>query len=61
MEIAVGIGIRGRPVHFDEVLIDQMVRSTPHADRILSSTLRPLLEYDEAKQRASSCRRCAPT
>ena len=50
VEIAVGIGIHGRPVHFDEVLIDHMVRSTPHADRILDSTLGPLLEYDTAKQ-----------
>ena len=48
-EIAVGVGIRGRPVHYDEVLIDQMLRSTPHADRILSATMGPLLEYDEAK------------
>jgi sugar diacid utilization regulator len=50
VEIAVGIGIHGRPLHFDEVLIDHLVRSTPHADRILDSTLRPLLDYDEAKQ-----------
>lgn len=48
-EIAVGTGVRGRPVHFDEVLIDHMIRSTPHADRILDSTLRPLLEYDASK------------
>jgi len=50
VEIAVGIGIHGQPLHFDDVLIDHMVRSTPHADRILDSTLRPLLEYDAAKQ-----------
>lgn len=49
VEIAIGIGIRGRALHFDEVLIDHMVRSTPHADRILDSTLRPLLHYDAAK------------
>jgi sugar diacid utilization regulator len=49
-EIAVGIGVTGRPLYFDEVLIDHMIRSTPHADRILDSTLRPLVEYDEAKQ-----------
>jgi sugar diacid utilization regulator len=49
-EIAVGIGVTGRPLYFDEVLIDHMIRSTPHADRILGSTLRPLLEYDESKQ-----------
>src|SRR4030095_5036895 len=40
-DIAVGIGIRGRPVHFDEVLIDQMLRSTPHADRILDAPSPP--------------------
>jgi sugar diacid utilization regulator len=50
VEIAVGIGIHGRALHFDEVLIDHMVRSTPHADRILDSTLRPLLDYDAGKQ-----------
>ena len=50
VDIAVGIGVQGRALHFDEVLIDHMVRSTPHADRILDSTLRPLLAYDEGKQ-----------
>ena len=49
VEIAVGIGVHGRAVHFDEVLIDHLVRSTPYADRILASTLQPLLEYDAAK------------
>ena len=49
VEIAVGIGVHGRALHFDEVLIDHMIRSTPHADRILDSTLRPLLDYDDAK------------
>lgn len=50
VDIAVGIGVQGRALHFDEVLIDHMVRSTPHADRILDSTLRPLIAYDEGKQ-----------
>ncbi len=50
VEIAVGTGILGRPLHFDEVLLDHMVRSSPHADRILDSTLRPLLDYDAGKQ-----------
>ena len=45
-DIAAGAGLRGRPVAFDEVLIDHMVRSSPHGDRILDGTLRPLLEYD---------------
>ncbi len=49
VEIAVGTGIRGRPIVFDEVLIDHMVRSSPHADRILDGSLRPLLDYDAAR------------
>ena len=46
VDIAVGTGIRGRAVAFDEVLLDHMVRSSPHGDRILDGTLRPLLRYD---------------
>jgi DNA-binding PucR family transcriptional regulator len=49
-DIAVGTGLRGRPVAFDEVLIDHMVRSSPHGDRILDGTLRPLLDYDAERQ-----------
>ena len=49
-ELAAGIGIHNRPLQFDEVLIDHMVRSTPHADRIMDSTLGPLLDYDTARQ-----------
>ena len=50
VDIARGTGIRGRPVRFDEVLIDHLLRSTPHGDRILDSTLRPLLDYDARRQ-----------
>jgi sugar diacid utilization regulator len=50
VEIAVGTGVRGRPVVFDQVLIDQVIRSSPHADRILETTLHPLLAYDTAKR-----------
>lgn len=32
----------------DEVLVDHMVRASPHAQRILRETLQPLLEYDRA-------------
>ena len=46
VEIAVGTGARGRVVAFDEVLIDSVVRSSPHADRILEDTIGPLLAYD---------------
>ncbi len=50
VEIAVGSGIHRRVVAFDEVLIDHMVRSSPHGDRILAGTLRPLIEYDRERQ-----------
>jgi sugar diacid utilization regulator len=50
VQIAVGSGIRGRAVAFDEVLIDHMVRSSPHGDRIVDGTLRPLLDYDAERQ-----------
>jgi sugar diacid utilization regulator len=49
VEIAVAIGVSGRPLHFEDVVIDHMVRSSPHGDRILDSTMRPLLDYDAAK------------
>ena len=49
VEIATGSGIRGRAVAFNDVLIDHMVRSSPHGDRILDQTLRPLVEYDRER------------
>ncbi len=50
VEIAVGTGVRGRVVAFDEVLIDSIVRSSRHADRVLEDTIGPLLRYDAEKQ-----------
>ena len=50
LEIARGGGLYGRAIVFDEVLIDHVVRSSPHGDRILDGTLRPLLEYDTRRQ-----------
>ena len=38
--------VRGRAVGFNEVLVDHMVRSSPHSERILEESLRPLLDYD---------------
>src|SRR5437660_1515014 len=38
VQIAAGSGLRGRAVAFDEVLLDHMVRSSPHGDRILDGT-----------------------
>jgi hypothetical protein len=48
VEIAAGTGIRGRAVVLDDVLVDLMLRSSPHARRILRETLQPLIEYDRA-------------
>ena len=50
VEIAAGTGIRGGAVAFNDVLIDQMVRSSPHGDRILDQTIRPLADYDRERQ-----------
>jgi sugar diacid utilization regulator len=44
--IASALGIRGRAVGLDDVLIDHMLRGSAHAQRILVETLRPLREYD---------------
>jgi sugar diacid utilization regulator len=52
VKIAVYTGIRGQSVALDEVLIDHMLLSSPHARRILEATLRPLLEYDRDHQTA---------
>jgi len=50
VEIAIGTGIRGRAVGFNDVLIDHMVRSSPHGDRILAQTIKPLADYDRDRQ-----------
>ena len=50
VEIAVGTGIQGRAIAFDEVLIDSILRSSHHADRILEDTIGPLLKYDAERQ-----------
>ena len=50
VEIAAGTGIRGRAVVLEDVLVDYMLRASPHARRILRETLRPLVEYDQARR-----------
>jgi sugar diacid utilization regulator len=50
VEIAVGTGIRGRAVALNDVLIDHMLRATPHAAWNLREALRPLVEYDREHQ-----------
>lgn len=46
LEIAVQTGTPSRVVAFDDVLIDSIVRSSRHAERILDSTIKPLQAYD---------------
>jgi sugar diacid utilization regulator len=46
VEIAAAAGIRGRPIAMEDVLVEHMLRSSPHAQRMLHTLLRPLLEYD---------------
>jgi sugar diacid utilization regulator len=48
--LAEGTGSSGRALGFDEVLIDHIVRSSPAIERALDDTLRPLVEYDRARQ-----------
>jgi DNA-binding PucR family transcriptional regulator len=48
--LAEATGEGGRALTFDEVLIDHMVRSSPAIEGALSETLRPLVEYDLARQ-----------
>ena len=47
--LAEGTGSDGRPLAFDEVLIDNIVRASPAIERALAETLRPLVEYDLAR------------
>jgi DNA-binding PucR family transcriptional regulator len=46
LEIALWSGRAGRATAFDEVLVDHIVRSSPHSDRLLADTLGPLRDYD---------------
>jgi sugar diacid utilization regulator len=46
VEIAAGTGIRGRAIALEDVVVDHMLRSSPHAQRMLDAMLRPLREYD---------------
>jgi sugar diacid utilization regulator len=50
VEIAAGMGIHGRAISLDDVLVDHMLRASPHARRILEETLRPLVEYDRVRR-----------
>jgi sugar diacid utilization regulator len=41
-------GIRGRAVGLDDVVVDEMLRGSPHAQRLLERSLQPLEDYDHA-------------
>ena len=49
VESASAAGVLGRAVVFDDVLIDHIARSSRHRDRILDSTLGPLVRYDDER------------
>jgi len=38
--------VRGRPVIFEDVLLDHVLRSNPKSQRMLTETLTPLVDYD---------------
>lgn len=50
LEIAVEAGVTGRAVGFDEVLLDHILRSTVHSQRLLADTLGPLRAYDAERR-----------
>ena len=45
-DVAEQLEIRSRPVSLDDVLVDHMLRASPHAQRILMDTMKPLVDYD---------------
>jgi DNA-binding PucR family transcriptional regulator len=45
-ELAERLGIRGRAVGLEDLLVDHMLRGSAHAQRILTDTMKPLLDYD---------------
>jgi DNA-binding PucR family transcriptional regulator len=52
LDIALRSGRAGRATAFDEVLVDHIVRSSPHSDRLLADTLGPLRDYDTRRKSA---------
>jgi DNA-binding PucR family transcriptional regulator len=45
-ELAEQLGIRGRAVELEDVLVDHMLSGSAHAQRILTDAMTPLVEYD---------------
>jgi sugar diacid utilization regulator len=52
VSIAVSIGVQGRALGLDEVLVDYMLDASVPAQRILDDVLRPLVAYDASRQAA---------
>jgi sugar diacid utilization regulator len=46
VEVADRLGIRGRAVGLDDVLVDQMLGASGHAQRLLLNAMQALVEYD---------------
>lgn len=45
-EIADRLGVRGRAVGLEDVLVDHMLRGSEHAQRILTETMQAVVDYD---------------
>ncbi|MGH2753841.1 MAG: PucR family transcriptional regulator [Actinomycetota bacterium] len=50
LEIAGRSGIRGRPVIFEDLLLDHVLRTNPKSEQFLTETIRPVVEYDTRKR-----------
>jgi sugar diacid utilization regulator len=49
VRVAAGSAPGEQPIFFDDVLVDQLLRASPHADQIFERTLEPLLAYDRGR------------
>jgi sugar diacid utilization regulator len=52
VSIAARMGVQGRALGLDEVLVDYMLEASVPAQRILDDVLRPLVAYDACRQAA---------
>jgi sugar diacid utilization regulator len=46
VEVADRLGVRGRAVGLDDVLVDHMLSASPHAQRLLMNAMEALVDYD---------------
>jgi sugar diacid utilization regulator len=52
VSIAARMGVQGRAVSLDDVLVDYMLDASVPAQRVLADVLRPLVAYDASRQAA---------